>query len=144
MYSTWDRPIEVDTAATAWLIRRFVSPAAVFVFEPTGSLRMPGTAFDTPSAEDSRRGNRTVAEYWARKHNLEDPALERLLSVVHDIEINVWQPKATAEAPGLAAVFRGLSEIEPRRPECLMRGMEIIDALYADFARQSRTASPAK
>ncbi len=119
-----------------------MAPAAVFVFEPTGTLRMPGTPFDTPTAEDSRRGNHTVAEYWARKHKLQDPALERLLAVVHDIEINVWQPKNTAEAPGLAAIFRGLAESEPRRGECLTKCIEIIDALYRDFARESRSAAP--
>lgn len=144
VFSTWARPVEVDAAATAWLIRRFVAPSARFVFEPTGTLRMPGTPFDVPAAEDSRRGNRTVLEYWTRKHKLEDPALERLIRVVHDIEINVWQEKATPEAAGVEAVFLGLNHLHPQSAACMERGIEIVEALYREFSRQLRPTSPSR
>lgn len=133
VYSTWDGMLEVDRAAAAWLIQKWVAPDAVFQFLPQGTLKMPGTAFDVPVSEDNRRGNRAVAQYWADKHNLDDPALARLLRVVHDIEINLWQEKVTPEAEGLEAIFNGLNKLYPDRNECLKQCMVVLDALYESF-----------
>jgi hypothetical protein len=138
IYSTWDNPVEFDRAATAWMIRKWIDPEAKFVFTDKGSMKMPGIPYDVPVAEDSRRGNRPVAKFWADKYQLQDPALEKILELAHDIEINVWQTKRTAEAPGVEAVIQGLNEMYPDRPECLGHCIQVVEALYRHFRMQTK------
>ena len=51
---TWEQ-VGIDRMACAWLIRRFVDPAAEFQFVPVGRQDMPAGAepFDIPGARFS-------------------------------------------------------------------------------------------
>src|SRR6185312_15981496 len=52
---TRPRP-HVDRVASAWLIKRFIDPEAVFVFAPPGEFPPDAIAYDAPGVELSHQG----------------------------------------------------------------------------------------
>ncbi len=85
---------EIDRCASAWLIKRFVAPDAVFHFYPEGALVTEGIAFDTPEAELRRTHRFSAFETIVNHHNLGgDEKISQLASIIHDIEINVWEKR---------------------------------------------------
>lgn len=134
LYATWGGVLETDTCASAWVIRRFVDPKAVFRFHRPDSAIREGVQFDTPAAgKYARRPNKSICETIAVEHELEDPALLRVVRVVRDIEINRWGKKITPEAVGLDTLVKGLNKISKNEKECLERSFILFDALYAEF-----------
>src|SRR2546430_14020633 len=82
--------IRVNRTATAWLIRRFVDPAAVFLFVEAdevaaGQAREGATGFDAPGATYPHRdaeGRRSFAAL-ADEYPPEDPAPQELACIAH-------------------------------------------------------------
>src|SRR6266550_6648832 len=89
---TWvtRRGVFVDRIASAWLIKRFVDPAARFKFvAPEGySPRKSELRFDMFEAEYTHEGDRCTFETLLRRFRLRDPALRAIGAVVFD---NLYQ-----------------------------------------------------
>ncbi len=134
LYTTWAGGMEPDKCATAWLLTRRVSPGARFKFFPRGEKIAEGTTFEVPFAKLTRAGNLSGFECALAAHKLDEPALLEMGRIMHDIEINTWQPKATAEAAGLTAVIRGLARTSKDDHEVLERSFIVLDALHAELA----------
>ncbi len=101
--------VRVDRAACAWLIRRFVDPAASFVFvADPAHVPEDATAFDMRGAELSHHGSDCTFETILRRHDLTDPVLWRLAQVVHEADLDDGRYDAP-EAAGLDTAVRGLS-----------------------------------
>lgn len=100
---------QVDRAACAWLIRRFIDAEAQFVFVddpddvPAGSI-----AFDIRGAELSHRNGNCSFETFLVHYGLDDPALRALGRVVHEADLGDDRYDAP-EAPGLEGIVRGLA-----------------------------------
>ena len=131
IWSTWQY-VELDKAASAWLIKRFVDRGAQFKIFKTGALIREGRAFDTPDSELRRDRNGTTFDSILRKYKIHDPSLDYIAKIVWDIEVNVWDKKITPESRGLNAIVRGLSRISKNDVDCLQRSWLIFDALYAE------------
>ena len=143
----------VDRIASAWLIRRFIDPAARFAFAPAeGYAPSPGELrFDMFEAEFTHEGDRCTFEtllQWFGLHT--DRALREIAEIVHDI--NVKDAKfARAEVAGVESVLAGVAAGEARDIDRVERGAFLFDALYAGFqaggerrrAHQSPTARKA-
>ncbi|MFE9469159.1 chromate resistance protein ChrB domain-containing protein [Streptomyces virginiae] len=102
--------IHIDRAACAWLIGRFIDPAAEFVFV-TDPAQVPkdATPFDMRGAELGHHHGDCSFETILRVHRLtDDPALRRIAQIVHEADIDDERFHAP-EAPGLDVVLRGLS-----------------------------------
>jgi hypothetical protein len=101
--------VHIDRAACAWLIRRFIDPAAQFAFV-SGPAEVPAeaTAFDMRGAELSHHGQDCSFETILRRHDLGDPVLWRIAEIVHEADLDDQRFDAP-EAPGLDIVLRGLS-----------------------------------
>ena len=105
--------IHVNRTATAWLIWRFVDPAAEILFvEPdevaAAQDRENAIGFDAPGAryphQDDR--GRCSFEQLVDEHFPGDPALQRLALIVHGADF----PKemdVTPESAGLWAISQG-------------------------------------
>ena len=96
--------VHVDRIASAWLIRRFIDPAARFRFvAPRGHPPAPGELrFDMFEAEYTHEGARCTFETLLARFALDDPALVALGQIVHDIDVK--EPThGRAETPGVAA-----------------------------------------
>ena len=126
----------VDGAASAWLLRRLVDPAATFAFadDLDAVLALGGTPFDMPAVELGRREDRCAFESIMLKYALDDPALEELAALVHDAELDDGM-YPTAEAPGLDAVVNGLRATHAEPAGLLAATEPVFEGLYAWFTR---------
>ena len=103
--------VHIDRAACAWLIRRFVDPAAEFVFVEEGDpLPADATAFDMPGADLAHHGADCSFETILRRFELDDPILWRVGAIVHEAEVDDARYDAP-EAPGFDMILRGLSMV---------------------------------
>jgi hypothetical protein len=126
----------VDRIGSAWLIRRFIDPAARFKFVPARGYRPePGELrFDMYDAEYTHEGERCTFQTLLARFGLRDPALEAIAEIVHDIDCKDEQ-FGRPETQGVARLLRGIADDTPGDAERLERGGRLFDDLYAAFTR---------
>lgn len=129
--------VRVDRIASAWLIRRFIDPAARFEFVPaTGYQPQPGRVrFDMFEAEFSHEGDQCTFEVLCARQRLRDPGLSAIAELVHDIDIKDGKYERP-ETPGLAALIEGLTLTEHDDQLRLEQGGRIFDHFYDYFRRE--------
>src|SRR6185369_3506918 len=81
--------IHIDRIASAWLIRRFIDPAATFKFVPGKGYRPePGELrFDMFQAEYTHEGDQCTFEVLRQRFGIGDAALGPIAELVHDIDL---------------------------------------------------------
>ena len=131
--------IRVNRTATAWLIRRFVDPAAVLLFVEADEVaavqaREGATGFDAPGATYPHRDaeGRCSFEALVDEYRPEDPALQELACIVHGADFGDearWVP----ESEGLRAISHGFPLVARDDHEILQRAAFLYDALYASL-----------
>jgi len=131
--------IRVNRTATAWLIRRFVDPAAVLLFVEADEVaavqaREGATGFDAPGATYPHRDaeGRCSFEALVDEYRPEDPALQELACIVHGADFGDearWVP----ESEGLRAISHGFPLVARDDHEILQRASFVYDALYASL-----------
>jgi hypothetical protein len=126
----------VDRIASAWLIRRFIDRDARFKFVPArGYQPEPGELrFDMFEAEYTHEGEHCTFQTLLARFGLEDPALQAVGEIVHDIDCKDEQ-FGRPETQGVARLLRGIADDTPRDLERLERGARLFDDLYAAFTR---------
>ena len=126
----------VDRIGSAWLIHRFIDPKARFKFVPARGYRPePGELrFDMYQAEYTHEGERCTFQTLLARFALEDPALEAVGEIVHDIDCKDEQ-FGRPETQGVARLLRGIADDTPEDSERLQRGARLFDDLYAAFSR---------
>ncbi len=101
--------VHIDRAGCAWLVRRFIDPAAEFVFVADPS-EVPGdaTPFDMRGVKLGHHGGDCSFETFLRCYELVDPVLWRMAGIVHeaDLEDDVYD---APEAAGFDVILRALS-----------------------------------
>ena len=138
LWVTRARP-KIDRIACPWLIRRFVDPAAVFLFVAPSEVlavaeRFGAMPFDIEDVFWSHRGNLSAPDHTCSfdtmiaEFALDDPALHHLARIVRAADTG--RPEAAPEAAGLLAVSLGLSRMFRDDLAQLDAGMMIYDALY--------------
>jgi len=127
----------VDRIACPWLIRRFIDPAAEFLYVPKekvmGVVREQGaTPFDTPGAELHHfveNGEQFVSfDAVIRKYGLKDPALLELARIVRVAD---GGSGSEIEAAGLEAAATGFRLVAKDDLENQRLQFPLYDALYA-------------
>lgn len=136
---TWEQ-VGIDRMACAWLIRRFVDPAAEFQFVPVGRQDLPAGAepFDIPGARLSHHGGHCTFHALLREHELSDSVLLRIARIVDEAD-TIQELTLEPAAPGLDLICRGIRRISPDDQVALERGALIYDALYAQLASETAT-----
>jgi rhodanese-related sulfurtransferase len=132
VWVTRDRP-KIDRIACPWLIRRFVDPAAVFLFVASSEVvdvgeRFGATAFDIENVFWSHRGELCTFDVMVKEFGLSTPALDRLATMVRGAD--TARLDLSPEAPGLLAASLGLSRMYDDDLEQLSAGMLLYDAFY--------------
>jgi hypothetical protein len=126
----------IDRAACAWLIRRFVDPAAVFLFvADPAELPADAVPFDIRSAELSHHDGDCTFETVLRRHDLTDPVLWRIAQIVHEADIDDGRYDAP-EAVGVDVLLRGLSLTCADEQTLELTG-PLFDGLYEFYRRAS-------
>jgi hypothetical protein len=132
---------KIDRIACPWLIRRFIDPAAEFIFVPPDQVvseaaRLEATPFDVEGVELSHDGPLCSFDTILRKYGLTDPALQEIAVIVRGADTEHLE--LAPQAAGLLAISLGLSRIYRDDHEQLAQGMILYDALYA-WATEART-----
>ncbi|HSC25787.1 MAG TPA: chromate resistance protein ChrB domain-containing protein [Vicinamibacterales bacterium] len=124
----------VDRLATAWLIRRFVDPAARFRFvDPAGGRVRPGElSFDMVGATFGHDADRCTFETVVARLGLTDPALGPIGEIVHDIDLKDGR-FGRPETHGVQQLIQGLVEAHPDSAARLAAGHTLFDTLHASF-----------
>lgn len=132
LWVTRHRP-KIDRIACPWLIRRFLNPAARFLFVAPSEVaavaeRFAATPFDIEGVTYSHRGERCSFDALIEDFGLSTPALERLALVVRAADTD--RHDLSPQAAGLLALSVGLSRQYRDDLQQLEAGMAIYDALY--------------
>lgn len=123
---TRPRPF-VDRLACAWLIRRFIDPAAVirYTAEPADG----DVSFDLEGADFGHHGNLCTFETLLLAFGLDDTALRSLSEMVHEIDLRDGR-YLRPETAGVEAVLRGWHAAGLPDTELAEHGQILFEALY--------------
>ncbi len=136
--------LKVNRAATAWLIRRFIDPDAVFVFAIAGDVaaeatRRHGLSFHAAGATYPARdaAGRTPFDVLVETHCANDPALRLMSTLIKDADV----PHAgqMPEAAGLRLISAAFPLLTSDDSEIITRSAFMYDALYAALQRRAGT-----
>src|ERR1700722_20351192 len=113
VWVTRSRP-KIDRIACPWLIRRFVDPAAIFLFVSPAEVqsvaeRFNGAPFDIEGVFWSPRGELCTFDTMLDELSLRSDPLDRLAAIVRGADTASLD--LAPEAPGLLAASLGLSRI---------------------------------
>lgn len=127
---TRPRP-HVDRIASAWLIKRFIDPAAEFLFTPPAEFPADAIAFDAPGVELSHEGEDCTFETLVKRARLKDRRVVRLAEVVHEADLRDGK-YSHEEARGIDVAIRALLAASPDDHQVLAQGMALFEGLYAN------------
>ena len=130
---TRERP-KIDRIACPWLIKNFVDREAEFIYVPKERVfekakELNAIPFDIPGAEYSHYGEECTFDYFIKKHELDDSALQQLSVIVRGADTDRFE--LADQSAGLWAISAGLSHNYKDDHEMLAVGMKIYDALYS-------------
>src|SRR6185295_5377375 len=125
VWVTRERP-KIDRIACPWLIRRFIDPAAVFLFVAPAEVaavadRFGAVPFDIEGVFWSHRGERCTFDVMVEEFALATEPLLRLATIVRGAD--TARPDLAPEAAGLLAASLGLSRLYADDLEQLDAGM---------------------
>jgi|SRR5262244_848379 len=139
------RRIQVNRAATAWLIRRFIDPQAEFLFVDPDQvadvqLQESAVGFDASGARYPHQdeAGRCSFEALVEERCPDDAALRALAVIVHGADLDALY--TAPECAGLLAISRGFPLVAKDDRETLEKTAFLYDALYASL--QKRHAAP--
>lgn len=133
---TRPRP-HVDRLACAWLIRRFINPAADIRYAPR--LESGEVGFDMRDAEFGHQGNFCTFETMMSVFGLTEPGLQGLAEIVHEIDLRDGR-YARPEIPGLELILKGWLQAGLPDKEIEQRGIALFEGLFTALSRMSRPA----
>ena len=132
VWVTRARP-KIDRIACPWLLRRFVDPAAVFLFVAPSEVaavaeHFAATPFDIEGVFWSHRGETCTFDTMVAEFGLSTEPLLRLAAIVRGAD--TARLDLAPEAAGLLAVSLGLSRMFADDLAQLEAGVTVYDALY--------------
>lgn len=130
---TRERP-KIDRLACPWLIKRFIDKDAEIIYVPFDQVISQATElnaipFDIPDVEYTHYKDECTFDYFIKKHNLTDPALQTISVIVRGADTD--RHDIAAQAAGLWAISAGLAYNYTNDLELLDKGLLIYDALYS-------------
>ena len=138
------RRIRVNRTATAWLIRRFLDPAASFLFvapEEVAKVQKADDAigFDAPGATYPHRDGKGRCSFEAlvEERLPDDAALRALARIVHGADFD--ELHIAPESAGLRAISRGFPLVSANDEETVAKASFLYDALYAALKQGGKT-----
>ncbi len=131
--------VMVDRIASAWLIRRFIDPAARFRFvsgrgykASRGELR-----FDMAGAEFTHEGESCTFEVLLKQFRLRDSALQCIGEIVHDLDLEDGR-YGRPETTGMGRMIVGIALTTANDEARIAQGTTVFDGLYRSFRKQAR------
>ena len=133
--------VQIDRIASAWLVRRFIDPAARFKFVATRSYapRTNEMRFDMFEGEYTHEGDRCTFEVLLQRAGIDDPALAAIGEIIHDIDLKDGK-YGREETAGIRTLMSGIAAAHREDEQRLARGAAVLDDLYEYF----KAAGPEK
>jgi rhodanese-related sulfurtransferase len=130
---TRERP-KIDRIACPWLIRRFINPAAQFMYVPKSRVlavatETGATPYDIDGVEFTHVGEHCSFDAILRFFDLHIAPLDHLARIVRGADTS--RHDLAAQCDGLVAISLGLSANFADDHEMLEHGMIVYDALYS-------------
>ncbi len=124
---------KIDRIACPWLIKRFIDKDAEIIYVPFNQVlakakELDAIPFDLPNVEYSHYEDQCTFDYFLKKHQLKDAALDRLAAIIRGADTD--RLDFAPQAAGLSAIFLGLSQNIKDDQELLALGMKVYDGLY--------------
>lgn len=126
----------VDRVASAWLIRRFIDPAARFRWlKSIEDCPKKAMGFDFDGATFTHVGQKVTFEVLMASFGLEaDPGLAGIAALVHYLDVG---GVSVPEAAGFCAVLAG-ARVRLKNDDALLAAMsDVLDDLHAAYADPS-------
>jgi hypothetical protein len=126
--------VHVDRVACPWLIKRFIDPAAEFVFVPGNTdptTIEEGTPFDMKGVELGHHDDQCSFDAFVEKYNISDPALKEMQIFIRDADANGG--KGTSMGAALRVVAEGYALMCKDDYEIHEKEFVFYDALYAYY-----------
>lgn len=134
IWATRARPW-ADRLASAWLIHRFIdSDAQILWLASPDDCPTDALGFDFDGATFSHVGAKITFEILLTVFNLASPALVRLASIVHFLDVGGIQPP---EAQGIERVLAGLHETITDDNQLLATVSTLFDGLLTAFEKDT-------
>ncbi|HJY88007.1 MAG TPA: chromate resistance protein ChrB domain-containing protein [Candidatus Acidoferrales bacterium] len=142
LWVTRPRP-GIDRMASAWLIRRFIDPAARFCFAEEPEAESTAVPFDMFGVEFGHQGDCCTFEMLVRRFGIRSQAIERIAQIVHSLDLKDEKyPMEGATAVG--QLVDGLRQLYSDDHALLEQGITIFEALYRSLAGGPAERNPAK
>jgi AraC-like DNA-binding protein len=130
---TRERP-KIDRIACPWLIKRFIDKDAEIIYVPFDDVlikaaELDAIPFDLPDVEYTHYADQCTFDYFIKKHQLKDEALDRIAAIVRGADTD--HHEIAAQSAGLEAIFSGLAYNIKSDAELLELGLIIYDGLYS-------------
>jgi hypothetical protein len=131
---TWvtRRGVKVDRMSSAWLIRRFIDPAAKFRFVDPQAYKHGADEirFDMFEGEFTHEGDQCTFEVLLRRFEIADPALAAIAEVIHDIDLKEAK-FGRPETAGIDVLIQGIAARHADDAARIEEGATLFEALYA-------------
>lgn len=129
LWVTRPRP-GIDRLASAWLIRRFIDPAARFDFVTDHRIAAPDALpFDMSEVEFSHHGDHCTFETLCERFGIQNRGVSRIAAIVHDLDLKDDR-FGSPEAATIGGLIQGLQRANSDDQVLLDRGMALFEALY--------------
>ena len=133
-WATRPRP-HVDRIASAWLIKRFLDPAAEFVFAAADEMPAGAIPFDMAGVEFGHQGDSCTFETLLHRSGLRDRRLAAIAEIVHEADLRDGKFQRD-EARGVDLLLRGLLAAVKDDQEALAQGLTLFDGLYSTIGER--------
>jgi hypothetical protein len=129
--------VHVDRMASAWLIRRFIDPDARFKFvaERQYAAKEGEVRFDMFNAEFTHDGDRCTFEALVDRLTLDEPALQAIAEVVHDIDLKEAKFDRP-ETAGIAVLIASIAMAHRDDDERIARAAAVLEDLYVYYRKK--------
>ncbi len=133
----------VDRISSAWLIRRFIDPAAIFRFvDPAVHTHAPGELrFDMSPAEYGHEGDCCTFEILCLRFGLADAGHVALGQMVHDLDCREAR-YARSETAGFLRLLEGIAATTTDDLARIDLATPVLDALYRGLNTAPPPSSP--
>ena len=138
---TWvtRRGLHVDRLACAWVVRRFIDPAATFRFADPNDLRAgpDELTFDTPRGRFSHQEGRCSVETLLLEAGITDDGVRRITEIVHDLDLKdgrFQHPETAGIERLIAGIVQGHDDDRTR----LDRAIALFDDLHGSYRTKKR------
>ena len=122
----------VDRMASAWLIKKYIDPSAVFRFIDEQDMKRiapNATAFDIRGGEFTHWGDLCTFEVLVKAFGVKDKPVRKIAEIVHDLDVKDEKYSSPA-ARGVEEILTGIRKSGKNDDEMLEKGISVFEMLY--------------